>query len=174
MQMIELVTRLSTAAMAEEGLEQVTAELKSLSSETARLLELLEFISGKGTDAEQAFFRSPQVSIFKIRFDPGRQTPPHDHGAWAAILLLQGSERNTLYQAKDEDGLVQIGQITLEPGSVLPMAAEAIHVAECLSAMPAVGLHVYGGDEVVLKRRVWNPQTLQPHPHSESLYTEWG
>ena len=169
---IDLVARLGQAAHDPQPLAQVTAVLRELSADSAGLLKSLDFFSGRGSDAEQAFYRSPQVSLLKIRFDPGRQTPPHDHGCWAAILLLQGKERNTLYRTDAGAGLVSSGEVTLEPGAVLPMPAEAIHVAECVSDEAAIGLHVYGGDEVTLRRRVWHPHTFQEHTHSEEFYGE--
>lgn len=169
---IDLVARLGQAARETQPLNRVAEVLEELGADTAGLLESLDFFSGKGTDAEQAFYRSPQVSLLKIRFDPGRRTPPHDHGCWAVILLLQGRERNTLYRTDSEAGLVSTGEVTLEPGAILPMPAEAIHVAECVSGEAAIGLHVYGGDEVTLQRRVWHPQTFQEHIHSEEFYGE--
>jgi len=45
-----------------------------------------------------------------------------------------------------------------------------VHVAECLSDKPAIGLHVYGGDIFELPRRMWNPETLEEHALDWALY----
>ena len=47
---------------------------------------------------------------------------------------------------------------------------ETAHVAECIGAEPAVGLHVYGGDIFKLPRRMWHPQTLEAHALDWGLY----
>ncbi|MCX7136927.1 MAG: hypothetical protein NTW47_09930 [Proteobacteria bacterium] len=98
-----------------------------------------------------------------------RRTPPHDHGTWATILLMSGSEKNTLYRSAP-GGLRKAGEATLERGSILPMMADTVHVAECLGNEPAIGLHVYGGDILELPRRMWNPETLESHPLDWGLY----
>jgi predicted metal-dependent enzyme (double-stranded beta helix superfamily) len=103
----------------------------------------------------------------RCAFPNGRRTPPHDHGAWAQILVLSGAEKNTLYR-RDNGALRKAGEVTLARGSILPMRADTVHVAECLGDTPAIGLHVYGGDILELPRRMWNPETLEEHP------LEWG
>jgi predicted metal-dependent enzyme (double-stranded beta helix superfamily) len=118
-----------------------------------------------GGNAHQVFYRSPQLTMLKVRFPAGRRTPPHDHGTWAAILLLSGEEKNTLYRSENGAGEVQ-----LSPGSILTMLADTAHVAECIGDAPAVGLHVYGGDIMDLPRRMWNPQTLEEHALEWALY----
>ncbi|NIQ97633.1 MAG: cysteine dioxygenase, partial [Desulfuromonadales bacterium] len=47
------------------------------------------------------------LSLLKVRFPPGRRTPPHDHGTWATILVFSGTEKNTLYRA-DGEGLRRV------------------------------------------------------------------
>ncbi len=168
-----LVARLYTAARSADPLAAVTAELQALAAERAALLELLSFLPGRGSDAEEAFFRSPHLSLLKVRFDPGRRTPAHDHGTWAAILLLEGRECNALYTVDAAHALTATEQVVLAPGDVLPMPAEAVHAVACDSTAPCVGLHAYGADEVTVPRRVWHPHTGAMHVHSEALYGEF-
>ena len=82
---------------------------------------------------------------------------------------MSGAEKNALYRC-EKDGLRKAGEATLERGSILPMMADTVHVAECLGNEPAVGLHVYGGDILELPRRMWNPETLAAHPLEWGLY----
>jgi len=120
----------------------------------------LDYLPGVGGNARQAFYRTPALSMLKVCFPNGRRTPPHNHGTWAAILVLSGKEKNTLYKRDDSGALVKVGEKTLERGSVLPMPADVIHVVECLTDEPAVGLHVYGADVLGVDRQMWDPDTL--------------
>ena len=50
------------------------------------------------------------------------------------------------------------------------MPADAVHVAECNGAEPAIGLHVYGAGVLGVKRRMWDPDTLGEQPLDWSKY----
>ena len=63
--------------------------------------------------------------------------------------------------------------MTLTRGAVLPMRADTVHVAECIGSVPAIGLHVYGGDILDLPRRMWHPETLAAHPLDWTLYEQF-
>src|SRR5688572_33350632 len=119
--------------------------LNAIRDDLAAIEHALAYVSGIGGNARQVFYRSPTITLLKVCFPSGRRTPPHDHGTWAQILLLSGEEKNTLY--KREDGrLRKAGEATLARESILSMRSDTVHVAECLSGTPAIGLHVYGGD----------------------------
>ena len=129
-------------------------------NEIAALAETLSYLPGTGGNPRQAFFRSPNLSLLKVNFPAGRRTPPHDHGTWAAILLLAGGEKNTIYGVDEGSRLRRVNEVVLEPGSIVSVPAENAHVAECLGDEPAIGLHVYGGNVLGLERRMWDPDTL--------------
>lgn len=169
MKVHELVARCASAAESDEPLSALRAAIEELSAHTAEIEQTLRYISGVGSNANQVFYRSPQLTLLKVCFASGRRTPPHDHGTWATILLLSGEEKNTLYRS-DNGRLRKAGEATLTPGSILTMRTDTIHVAECRSPAPAVGLHVYGGDLLSLKRRMWDPETLEEHPLDWTLY----
>lgn len=159
-------------ALARESADPMAAMrevLESLRSDVAEIEHALSYVSGTGSNARQVFYRSPDLTLLKVRFPNGRRTPPHDHGTWASILLLSGAEKNTLYRT-DNGQLRRASEVTLTRGSVLTMRAETAHVAECLGNTPAIGLHVYGGDIFELSRRMWHPQTLEAHPLDWALY----
>jgi predicted metal-dependent enzyme (double-stranded beta helix superfamily) len=148
------------------ALRSVVEDLRDHVSEIERALS---YVSGVGGNARQVFYRAPNLTLLKVCFPSGRRTPPHDHGTWATILLLSGEEKNTLYRC--EDGrLRRAGEATLARGSVLTIRADTVHVAECLSDTPAVGLHVYGGDIFELPRRMWNPESLEEHALDWQVY----
>jgi hypothetical protein len=91
-------------------------------------------------------------------------------GTWATILVLSGEERNTLYRQDDDGGLRRASEVELTSGSILPMRASTVHVAECLGTEPALGLHVYGADVLSTARHMWDPETLQRHPLEWTRY----
>lgn len=169
MKVHELVARCAKAGESSSPMTAVREVLESLRSDIRSVERALDYVSGTGGNAAQVFYRSPEMTMLKVRFPGGRRTPPHDHGTWATILLLSGAEKNTLYRSENGT-LRQAGEVTLEAGSILPMLAETVHVAECVGDAPAIGLHVYGGDIFTLARRMWNPETLEAHPLDWTLY----
>ena len=138
----------------------------------AAVADVLNYLPGTGGNARQAFYRSPSLSLLKVNFPAGCRTPPHDHGTWAAILLLSGSEKNTIYSADDQGRLQRLNEVVVEPGSIVSVPMENAHVAECLGDEPAIGLHVYGGNVLGLERKMWDPGTLIVEPLDWTRYEE--
>jgi predicted metal-dependent enzyme (double-stranded beta helix superfamily) len=169
MKVHELVARCALAAESSDAMASLRAVAEELREHVDEIERALHYIPGTGGNARQVFYRSPQLTLLKVCFPSGRRTPPHDHGTWATILLLSGEEKNTLYRREDGK-LRKAGEATLARGSILSMRADTVHVAECLSEAPAIGLHVYGGDIFELPRRMWNPETLEEHPLDWQLY----
>src|SRR5262245_49776924 len=169
MQVHELVARFAAAVETADPMGAARKVLEDLRGEINHIEKMLAYISGIGGNAHQVFYRSPNLVLLKVSFPPGRRTPPHDHGTWATILLLSGEEKNTLYR-RENGSLRKAGEMTLTRGAILPMRAETAHVAECIGAAPAIGLHVYGGDILDLPRRMWNPETLEEHPLDWTQY----
>lgn len=170
MQAHDLVAIFSAAVQSADPMAAAREEMQKLTNNLDAVADALSYVTGTGGNAKQAFYRAPNLSLLKVRFPAGRRTPPHDHGTWAGILVLSGAEKNTLYRRDGETGLRRASEIVLERGSVLPMLAEAVHVAECLGDEPAIGLHVYGGDVMGTTRYMWDPETLERHPLDWTLY----
>ncbi len=169
MQVHELVARFAQAGASANPMSAAREELEALRGDLDAVDQALRFVSGTGGNARQVFYRSPSISLLKVCFPVGRRTPPHDHGTWATILLFSGEEKNTLYRSENGT-LRKASEVTLTRGSILPMLADTVHVAECLSKEPAIGLHVYGGDILELPRKMWHPETLESHPLDLTLY----
>jgi len=172
MKVHELVARFAQAGESTNPMSAAREVLESLRGDLGGVEQALSFVSGVGGNARQVFYRSPQITLLKVCFPSGRRTPPHDHGAWATILLLSGEEKNTLYR-RENDRLRKAGEMTLTRGAILPMLAETAHVAECIGDAPAIGLHVYGGDILDLPRRMWHPETLEEHALDWTLYEQF-
>lgn len=172
MKVHELVARFAKAGESTNPMQAAREELEALRSDLPAIEQALAYVSGVGGNARQVFYRSPNMTLLKVCFPAGRRTAPHDHGAWAQILLLSGEEKNTLYRTEN-DKLRKAGETTLTRGAILPMLKETAHVAECLGNVPAIGLHVYGGDILDLPRRMWNPETLEAHTLDWTLYEKF-
>ena len=169
MQVHELVARFAKAGSSVNPMNAAREELEALRDDIDAVDQALRFVSGTGGNARQVFYRSPSLTLLKVCFPAGRRTPPHDHGTWATILLFSGEEKNTLYRT-DNGKLRRASEVTLTRGSILPMLIDTAHVAECVGNVPAIGLHVYGGDILELPRRMWHPETLEAHALDLTLY----
>ena len=172
MKVHELVASFAKAGESPNPMNAAREALEALRGDLGAVEQALHFVSGTGGNARQVFYRSPAITLLKVCFPAGRRTPPHNHGAWATILLLSGEEKNTLYR-HDNGKLRKASEVSLTRGSILPMLADTAHVAECIGSAPAVGLHVYGGDILDLPRRMWNPQTLEEHALDWTLYEQF-
>ena len=166
----QLVASFSNAAQSADPMGAAKTVMEGLASDIDAVRTALDYLPGTGGNARQAFFRAPELSLLKVSFPNGRRTPPHNHGTWALILVLCGREKNTLYRRDDSGRLKRVSEVILEPGAILPMRAEAVHVAEGLGSEPALGLHVYGADVLGVSRSMWDPESLEEHPLDWSKY----
>ena len=170
MNVSELVARFAPAAAEDYPHKATMAVMQELKNDLDGVLEATSYLTGSGGNALQAFYRSPNLSLLKVQFPDGRRTPPHNHGTWASILVLSGSEKNTVYTRNDDGSLTYDRSVDLARGDVIYMAADAVHVAECTSDKPAIGLHVYGDNVLGVERQMWDPDTLQEQPLDWSKY----
>jgi predicted metal-dependent enzyme (double-stranded beta helix superfamily) len=165
----ELVAAFANAVEQGDPMQSARNVMEGLRPRLVEVEQALAYVSGTGGNARQVFYRSPNLTLLKVCFPAGRRTPPHDHGTWAQILLLSGAEKNTLYR-RENGRLRRASETMMEPGSVLPMRADTVHVAESVGATAAIGLHVYGGDIFELPRFMWNPETLEEMPLDWAKY----
>jgi predicted metal-dependent enzyme (double-stranded beta helix superfamily) len=90
------------------------------------------------------------LAVFAASWLPGRGAPPHDHGVWAIVVGVNGSERNVFYERTDDRSrpgyaeLRPIGVQVLGPGEVLAMPSGTIHSVSNDSERVSLSLHVYG------------------------------
>jgi predicted metal-dependent enzyme (double-stranded beta helix superfamily) len=96
MKVHELVTSFGRSSDSTNPMSAAREILESLRGQEEAVENALAYISGTGGNAGQVFYRSPQITLLKVRFPVGRRTPPHNHGTWAAILQLSGEEKNAL------------------------------------------------------------------------------
>ena len=91
-----------------------------------------------------------QLAVFVASWLPNRGTPPHDHGTWAVVAGLEGTERNSFWKRLDDRSrpgyaeTVKVGERTFGPGDILVLPSGAIHSVWNDGDRVAVSLHIYG------------------------------
>lgn len=114
---------------------------------------------GEGLGSDNAFFRSPDLTLLKATLPPRFKNPPHNHRMWAVVGIYDGQELNVFYR-RTENGVEEISRKLLAAPEVLVIGPDVIHAIENPLDRPSFGLHVYGGDFVHAPRSMWNPFTL--------------
>lgn len=127
-----------------------------------------EAVAGSGLaavlDAVQArpqpwfFHAEADLTVFATSGRSGSGSAPHDHGLWAVVACLAGTEGSRRYEERD-GVLAEIGIGRLVAGEVHSLPAEAIHAVFNCWDQPNVVLHIYGGDFLAASKRVWDPVT---------------
>jgi predicted metal-dependent enzyme (double-stranded beta helix superfamily) len=87
-------------------------------------------------------------SIVALIWRPGQVTPIHDHVTWCVFGVIQGMEREELFEL-DEQGtcLVEAGYHVNRTGDVSGFAPPGdIHRIRNASDLPAISIHIYGTD----------------------------
>lgn len=130
-----------------------------------------------GTDAEQGYGihllheeEDHSLAVMVIAWLPNKGAPPHDHGTWAVVVGLEGTERNTFFKRVD-DGKTQ-GHARLEPagekvcgvGEVLKLPSGVIHSVNNDSDSVSVSLHIYGKNFNHTDRSRYDPESETEMP----------
>ena len=111
------------------------------------------------------------LAIMVVTWQPRDETPAHDHGTWAIIAGLEGSETNHWWKRVDDGrtpGHAEIeraGSERIEPATIIAMPADAIHSVENDSGAKSVTLHVYGMHVDYTDRHQFDParHTITPY-----------
>jgi predicted metal-dependent enzyme (double-stranded beta helix superfamily) len=87
-------------------------------------------------------------SIVALVWRPGQVTPVHDHVTWCVFGVIQGMEREELFEL-DEDGtcLLEAGHRVNTAGEVSGFAPPGdIHRVHNAGDRTAISIHIYGTD----------------------------
>jgi predicted metal-dependent enzyme (double-stranded beta helix superfamily) len=87
-------------------------------------------------------------SIVALVWRPGQVTPIHDHVTWCVFGVIQGMEREELFELDEEGtGLVEAGQSVNRTGDVSGFAPPGdIHRVRNGGDQTAISIHIYGTD----------------------------
>lgn len=111
------------------------------------------------------------LAVFVASWLAQRGTPPHDHGTWAVVAGLDGSERNTLWRRVDDRSrpglarLAKLGDTLIGPGQLLAMPEGAIHSVHNDSHRVTVSLHIYGRHVNHTHRSRFDPERETEAPY---------
>jgi predicted metal-dependent enzyme (double-stranded beta helix superfamily) len=108
-------------------------------------------------------------SVCAVVWQPGQQTPIHDHVTWCVVGVIQGAEHEELFALRDsETALEQVGIRVTMPGEVGGFAPPGdIHRVTNHGSGVAISMHVYGADIPRLGgsvRRTYDLPVLAPAP----------
>lgn len=85
-------------------------------------------------------------SVVALVCRPGQRTAIHDHLAWGVVVVLQGTEQETVYRDRG-DHLVPVAHSVNPTGSVTAFSPPGdIHRVGNPTGTTAISLHVYGTD----------------------------
>ena len=159
---IDAVKELAKNGVTRPVLEAIMQELERL----GRMKELFPLTLFPAPDG-------PTNVLYQIASDPdgrftlyvsvanrGKNTPPHNHATWAAIVGIEGEERNRLYRRKDDRSsndsvdLELSGEHVVKAGQPICLMPDDVHSIHVESAEPALHLHLYGRRLEDLKARL--------------------
>jgi predicted metal-dependent enzyme (double-stranded beta helix superfamily) len=90
------------------------------------------------------------LAVFVVSWLPGRGTAPHDHGTWAVIAGVEGTEHNIRYQRLDDRSRPNYAEIEVKQefdakvGDVVCMRTAGIHSVHNNTDKMTLSLHTYG------------------------------
>jgi predicted metal-dependent enzyme (double-stranded beta helix superfamily) len=124
------------------------------------LLDAKDFLTPEQREPDPAHYRSHLLAVAPSRrfsvvglvWLPGQVTPIHDHICWCVVGVVQGIEREDLFELRsngsDSRWLVPAGGETFTAGQTTALVPpdENIHRVRNAGEDLAISLHVYGED----------------------------
>jgi predicted metal-dependent enzyme (double-stranded beta helix superfamily) len=108
------------------------------------------------TGQATTLFSSAELTVQRIQWPPGIESPAHEHRMWAVVGVYTGLEQNRIYR-RASSGIEATGDRALAEGEVLVLGRDAIHSVDNPLHTRTAGLHVYGGDILSVERSAWGP-----------------
>lgn len=109
------------------------------------------------TDEEQGFGvhllheeADHSLAVILVNWLPGRGTPPHDHGTWAVVVGIEGTERNVRYKRLDDRSNSDYAELAVKEdfaaneGELVCIKTGGIHKVTNETERMTLSLHTYG------------------------------
>ena len=154
-------------------LEQYVNDLKAIVAETSDEGEIIRrvgplaqrVVADKSwlqskhyeTDEEQGFGvhllheeADHSLAVILVNWLPGRGTPPHDHGTWAVVAGIEGTERNVRYKRLDDRSNPDYAELVVKEdfaaneGELVCIKTGGIHKVTNETERMTLSLHTYG------------------------------
>jgi predicted metal-dependent enzyme (double-stranded beta helix superfamily) len=156
------VKRLAEDGVTRPVLGAIMRELEKLGEKTALFPRALFPPPDGPTNVLYTIASDPdgRYTLYVSVANKGKNTPPHNHATWAAIVAIEGDERNKLYRRVNGGRpchavtLEQWSEHVVRPGQPIALMPEDIHSIHIESEMPARHLHLYGRRLQDLKARL--------------------
>ena len=155
------------------SLEQYVNDLKAIVAETSDEGEIIRqvgplaqrVVADKSwlqpkhyeTDEEQGFGvhllheeADHSLAVILVNWLPGRGTPPHDHGTWAVVVGIEGTERNVRYKRLDDRSNPDYAELAVKEdfaaneGELVCIKTGGIHKVTNQTERMTLSLHTYG------------------------------
>jgi predicted metal-dependent enzyme (double-stranded beta helix superfamily) len=88
------------------------------------------------------------LTLQLVAWAPGSTSPVHNHGCWAIVALLQGTEINHVWHRSPTDDhpdrLTPAPSQTLTSGDILGILPDAIHQIAAQGDRPTISFNLYG------------------------------
>lgn len=172
------------------SLQQYVSDLQKITGETSdeeqiisRVAPLAErLVADKSwlqqkyyeTDEDQGFgvhllHEEPDhtLAVLLVNWLPGRGTPPHDHGTWAVVAGVEGTERNIRYKRLDDGSRPEYAELKVkhdfnaDEGDVVSIKTGGIHAVVNETDSMTLSLHTYGKHVNYTNRSQFNLETKE-------------
>ena len=104
------------------------------------------------------------LAVLAVNWLPGRGTPPHDHGTWAVVAGIEGTERNVRYNRLDDGSRPGYAELEVKhafdagEGDLVLMKTGGIHKVTNETDRMTLSLHTYGRHINYTDRAQFDPQ----------------
>ena len=161
----DFIQQLRAAARESEPVQKVRA----LMNEAFQDPQAISRAMPEFDDDDELLFEDDSVSIWCVRFMPGRHVPPHDHQTTATIGVYEGAEDNHFY-LREDGHLVHKSTRRVEPGDVIALRPDGIHSVEAANGKQSCAIHVYLAALTTIERSLFDWETGEATAFTDDNY----
>lgn len=101
-----------------------------------------------------------ETTLYVSVAPPGLETPPHDHGTWAVIAGVRGTEANVFYRRAPDGTLAATRTVLVEKDAAVSLMPKDLHSIRILpTPEPFFSFHLYGLPFERTRREYRDPAT---------------
>jgi predicted metal-dependent enzyme (double-stranded beta helix superfamily) len=150
-----------------DRLDRIRSVLQRITDRLHRLGALVH----EADDDEVLLHASEALTVYHITLTPGLRYPPHEHLLDALIGIYRGGETNFIYDAgADGDALPAPVRHDAVAPALVHLPPEAVHAVANTGSARSGALHVYLGDLLRSRRRMWDQAGARVEPFDDGRY----